>query len=120
MKKYTFFALAFMWLLSSSAFASSAGLKAQVRFELPPNAKTVAQAASWLLEPHGYRLVLSGATAPREASAIALQPLPAGLPKGRVMTIEEALLAITESDQAVVIDNDNQLVSFELIQGGTQ
>ncbi len=119
MKKITFIALAFTLLFSSSAFASSAGLKAQVRFMLPPHVNTVAQAAAWLLEPHGYRLLLTD-NAPREASAIALQSLPAGLPKGRVMSIEDALLAITTSDQAVVIDNEHQLVSFELYQGGAQ
>ncbi|MEM7083748.1 MAG: hypothetical protein AAF465_13540 [Pseudomonadota bacterium] len=119
MKNFLIIALASTWLISSSAFASSAGLKAQVRFELPSHITTVAQAADWFLEPHGYRLALGG-NAPREASAIALQSLPAALPNGRVMTIEDALLAITLDDQAVVIDNEHKLVSFELFLGGAQ
>lgn len=119
MKNFLIIALASTWLFSSSAIASSAGLKAQVRFELPSHITTVAQAADWFLEPHGYRLALGG-HAPREASAIALQPLPAALPNGRVMSIEDALLAITLEDQAVVIDTQNKLVSFELYTGGVQ
>ncbi len=119
MKKYIFLSLALTCLFTSTAFAASTGLKAQVRFDLPRNVKTVSQAAMWFLEPHGYRLALGG-VAPQEAIAIALQPLPNTLPNGRVMTIEAALLAITQNNQAVVIDNNHKLVSFEIYIGGVQ
>ncbi len=113
-------ALALTGLISlSTTVGASLGLKAQVRFELPSHITTIGAAADWFLEPHGYELLLSG-TAPIEARAIAVQSLPPTLPHGRVMSVEDALLAITTSSQAVIVDVNNRLVSFELHRGGVQ
>lgn len=95
----------------SDPLRHSNALKAQLRFELPAEITTIGASALYFLEPHGYTLAL-GAHTPPESRSIVIEPLPAPLPWGRVMSIEDALLVITRDHHRVVIDHANKLVSF--------
>lgn len=87
-------------------------LESEIRFVLPPGAKTIQQAASYFLEPHQYRLLSSDPV----AVSIMSRPIPASAPTGGLMTIEEALLGLVEPTEAVVIDTDHRLVTFNKLE----
>lgn len=95
-------------LFSSVVQAEVNYLESQVRFYLPSDIKTIREAAVYFLSTHQYRLIEKDPI----ARAIAQRPIPAGMPMGKIMTIEEALLGITSEDEAVIIDTKNRLVTF--------
>jgi hypothetical protein len=87
-------------------------LELRTRLVLPPDIKTVAQAAQYLLEPTGYKLVLSCRYCPTDSAAIATKPIsPLGL-KSQVTTIERALILVAGSNVRLQIDDDAKIVSY--------
>lgn len=92
--------------------ASVQPLERLTRTRLPPSARTVEQAASWLLEPSGYRLLLVCAGCPAEAAEIGRKPVsPLGL-KPQLTTIKRALVLVAGSDVRLLVDDQSRLVSF--------
>lgn len=109
----TFFKLSLgllLFVLSSQANAKNP-LKRQVRFVLPNGVDTVAEATHYFIEPHGFKLYF-GENAPRLSKRIASSRLQRSLPTGRVMTIENAILSLLPENQALIVDLENKLVSF--------
>lgn len=92
--------------------ASVQPLERLTRTRIPPSARTVEQAASWLLEPSGYRLLLVCAGCPAEAAEIGRKPVsPLGL-KLQLTTIKRALVLVAGSDVRLLVDDQSRLVSF--------
>lgn len=92
--------------------ASVQPLERLTRTRIPPSSRTVEQAASWLLEPSGYRLALTCTGCPTEAAEIARKPIsPLGL-KPQLTTIKRALVLVAGSDVRLVVDDQARLVSF--------
>jgi|GEM_PF-2624873 len=101
--KFVFFLL----ILFSASANAGYDLKTQLRFYLPPSIQTVGAAVNYFITPHKYQVVKSD-----KVERILGRSLPRGLPYGSVLTVEQALLAVTETDEAVIIDRQNQLISF--------
>jgi len=87
-------------------------LEMLTRTRIPPSAHTVEQAASYLLEPAGYRLVLSCAGCPAEAAEIGRKPISPLALKPQLTTIKRALVLVAGSDAHLVVDDNARLVSF--------
>jgi hypothetical protein len=98
---------------SSIACAYDSPLKSQTRVNLPASVNSVASAANYFISPHRYKITVIGAS-PHEALSIAQQRIPATVPKGAVMTVEEALLSLLHRNQVLIIDNHARLISFGL------
>ncbi len=96
---------------SSSGFALDNSLKSQTRLYLPAGIKTVAEAAQYFISPHNYKVMYRG-NAPGEAYRISQQTLPATMPRGSVMTVENALLTLIGNDQILIVDTEHKLISF--------
>jgi hypothetical protein len=104
-------------LLSAACFhahADNQELKSQVRFIVPSEANTVAEAAEYFIKPHKYEITYSG-TAPAEAMEIANQPIPEVIRRGTIMSIEQAILSMLREDQALIIDTEAKRISFGLV-----
>lgn len=87
-------------------------LERLTRTRIPPSARTVEQAASWLLEPSGYRLLLVCDGCPAEAAEIGRKPIsPLGL-KPQLTTVKRALVLVAGSDVRLLVDDQARLVSF--------
>lgn len=87
-------------------------LERLTRTRIPPSVRTVEQAASWLLEPSGYRLLLVCSGCPVEAAEIGRKPVsPLGL-KPQLTTIKRALILVAGSDVRLLVDDQSRLVSF--------
>lgn len=99
------------FIVSSQVSAIENPLKLQVRFNLEEGTSTIHKAAQYFIEPHGYRVQYVG-SAPSEAIAIASKQLPINLPYGKLLTIESALLELLHTDQKLIIDTQNKLISF--------
>ena len=102
-------------VLMAAAAAQAGGynrLKLNVTTVLPPEVKTVGEAAFYLTFPAGYSL-LTKSPAPQESEAIAARPVSPLFPRGRMMTIESALLELIGSDARLVVDHEHRLYSFE-------
>ncbi|MGE5515983.1 MAG: hypothetical protein ACM31D_09185 [Bacteroidota bacterium] len=92
--------------------ASAQPLERLTRTRIPPSARTVEQAASWLLEPSGYHLVLVCDGCPSEAVEIGRKPVsPLGL-KPQITTIKRALVLVAGSEVRLLVDDKSRLVSF--------
>ena len=89
-------------------------LNRQIRMQIPKNIKHVDQAVLYVLSATPYKLAL-GYPASGSASIIAMQPIPPEAFEGDVMTIANALLMLIGEDNQLLIDADNQLISFEQI-----
>lgn len=113
MKKHITSIMAACLLASAAgqALAMENPLKVQARFVLPQDIKTVEQAARYFIEPYGYAVQYRGSS-PSEARLIGQTALGPGLPKGKIMSVETALLKLLDDDEMLIIDNDNRLISF--------
>ena len=80
------------------------------RLNLQQNVTTVEQAVNWLLQPTSYSVV---ARTP-EARMILSEPLSPLAQKPEFMTIEEALLMVIGANNRLVVDHDNDLITFEV------
>lgn len=86
-------------------------LNAQVRFSLPESVDTVGQAFVYFLAPYGYHLTTLPPASPRASEGLRA-PLPFPLPIQQVLTVKEALLAVTPEAWGLVIDRDHKLLSL--------
>lgn len=75
---------------------------------------SVGELASYLLSRIGYSLV-TGFPAPADAPSIAGRPVNPAIFKQDILTIQEILVAAIGSDNKLIVDVPNQLVSFEAI-----
>lgn len=84
------------------------------RLELPPTVRTVQQAATYLLEPTGYRLVAVCGNCPPESAEIAAKPISplafAGQPF--LTSITRALILVGGSRTRLVVDDQTHLVRY--------
>ena len=86
-------------------------LNAQVRFSLPDSVDTVGQAFVYFLAPYGYHLTTLPPASPKAVEGLR-EPLPFPLPIQQVLTVKEALLAVTPPGWGLVIDRDSKLISL--------
>ena len=86
-------------------------LNAQVRFSLPDSVDTVGQAFVYFLAPYDYHLTTLPPASPKAGEGLR-EPLPFPLPIQQVLTVKEALLAVTPPAWGLVIDRDNKLISL--------
>lgn len=114
--KRLLFILVFLLSFSFASFASPTynELHIGTRLSFDPRIRTVKQACEWVLRPTGYKLVVSH-PAPFDALEIARSPMSPLVQDqlGRAVSIEEALLLVIGSDNRLVVDHKNKLVSFE-------
>jgi hypothetical protein len=82
------------------------------RLQLPAHVHTVQDAADYLLEPSGYRLVTTCPQCPPEGPEIARKPIsPLGL-HPQLTTIKRAVLLISGSGVHLLVDDDAKQVAF--------
>lgn len=89
-------------------------LRTGTQLALPDAIKTVEQATQYLIAPTGYSLMLPNASM-RETAAILNRGLSQQVRITGYATIENALLIIAGDDVRLVVDHENKLLSFELI-----
>lgn len=77
----------------------------------PEDAKTVGDAARYLLEPTGYTLV-TAYPAPGDAIQLANSRIPPIAKVHRTMPIIDALQLLIGNDNWIVIDRNHKLISF--------
>lgn len=77
----------------------------------PEDAKTVGDAARYLLEPSGYTLV-TAYPAPNDAIQLANSRIPPIAKVHRTMPIIDALQLLIGNDHWIVIDRNHKLISF--------
>lgn len=106
-----FVSFAALCLVSVVVRAEIDPLNVYMRTAYPPEAKTVSDAAEFLLEPTGYELKLD-APAPRDAQELASQPITPIARLHRTMTIIDALLVLVGTEHYLVIDREHKLISF--------
>jgi hypothetical protein len=81
------------------------------RLQLPAYVHTVQDAAEYLLEPSGYRLVTTCPRCPPEAPEIARKPIsPLGL-HPQLTTIKRAVLLVSGSGVHLLVDDDAKQVT---------
>ncbi|WP_157871105.1 hypothetical protein [Gluconacetobacter diazotrophicus] len=117
------------WLLSALGLAACAEKPAAplptvssmtmvTRLEYPTNAKTVADAARFILRPTGYHLVTQCPNCPPEAQIIADKPIsPLGL-NPQITTVSRALILIGGSRTALLVDPDHKAIAYTWAQPG--
>lgn len=86
-------------------------LSLYARTAWPEDVKTVADAARYLLEPSGYRLV-TNYPAPSEAIKLASRNIPPIAKLHRTMPIIDALQLLAGEGNYVIVDHNHHLVSF--------
>lgn len=104
-----------LFLAPVSAWAITDPLNAQVRFSLPESVETVGQALAYFLAPSDYHVTTLPPASPKAREALRAA-LPFPLPIQRVLTVKEALLAVTPEVWGLVIDRENKLISLEPYQ----
>ena len=113
----TLCALAFVPMVSFAQDAKTAKpyimdpLSLYARTVYPEDAKTVGDAARYLLEPTGYRLV-TNYPAPNDAVSLAGERIPPIAKIHRTMPIIDALQLLIGTDHWIVIDRNHRLISF--------
>jgi len=95
-----------------AAVASAADpLSWLIRTTYPSEVKTVLQAAEYLTEHTGYRVVVRY-PAPLDSLQIASQPVPPIAHLNRTMSVSDALLVLIGNDNSLVVDQEHKLLSF--------
>lgn len=74
--------------------------------------KTVAEATHWILGPTGYHLT-TAYPAPESSIQLAEKPIPPVMKMNRTLPIIDALQLLIGTNNTVIIDRRNHLVSFE-------
>ena len=100
-----------LWVYPLTGWAITDPLNAQVRFSLPDSVDTVGQALTYFLAPSQYRLTTLPPASPKAREGLH-SALPFPLPIQRVLTVKQALLAVTPEAWGLVIDRENKLVSL--------
>ena len=118
MKKFSCLVLALM--LPSACFAAGySPLKIGTALNLPREITNVGQAAQYLLEPIGYKVVVPN-EAQQSTLAILNRPVSPVAAKYGLTTIENALLVLIGEDSRLVVDYTHKLISFEPLPGGAR
>jgi hypothetical protein len=87
-------------------------LELLTRLQLPAYVHTVHDAADYLLEPSGYRLVTTCDLCPAEGAEIARKPIsPLGL-HPQITTIKRAVLLVSGSGVHLLVDDSARQVAF--------
>lgn len=86
-------------------------LSLYTRTVYPEDVKTVGDAARYLLEPSGYRLV-TNYPAPKDAVSIAGESIPPIAKIHRTMPVIDALQILIGNDHWIIIDRNHKLISF--------
>ncbi len=94
-----------------SGWAITDPFNAQVRFSLPDRVKTVGQALAYFLAPSQYHLTTLPPASPKAGEGLRAG-LPFPLPIQQVLTVKEALLAVTPESWILVIDREHKLISL--------
>ncbi len=94
-----------------SGWAITDPLNAQVRFSLPESVETVGQAFVYFLAPSQYHITTLPPASPKAKEGLRAA-LPFPLPVQKVLTVKEALLAVTPEAWVLVIDRENKLISL--------
>lgn len=91
-----------------------------VRMTLPPDARTVGDAAEYLLEGSGYSLVLFCKQCPKAAPRLAAEPVsPLAFAKpNEITSATRALLLILGEHRQLIVDDQLHLVTFDRIGAG--
>jgi hypothetical protein len=100
-----------LWVYPLTGWAITDPLNAQVRFSLPDSVETVGQALTYFLAPSQYRLTTLPPASPKAREGLRAA-LPFPLPIQRVLTVKEALLAVTPEAWSLVIDRENKLIAL--------
>lgn len=110
----TLFRIISIVFLLSSALPSLADvdpLRLSIRTNYPTELTTVGQGIQWLLEATDYQLVLR-TPAPSDAISLASKPIPPMARLVRIMSIEDAMLALIGTENYLVIDRQHKLISL--------
>ena len=87
-----------------------------VRSTLPPEIKTIGEAAEYYAQIIGYTLKITP-PAPIESARISDEPISILVKKGMIIPIDEAILGLLKEEYSLVIDKEHKLFSFkEVIQ----
>ena len=86
-------------------------LSLYARTVYPEDVKTVGDAAQYLLEPTGYKLV-TAYPAPSDAISLVNDRVPPIAKVHRTMPIIDALQILIGNDHWIVIDRNHRLISF--------
>lgn len=86
-------------------------LSLYARTVYPEDVKTVGEAARYLLEPTGYRLV-TAYPAPSDAVRLVNERIPPVAKIHRTMPIVDALQLLIGTDHWIVVDRNHMLISF--------
>lgn len=92
-----------------------------VRMTLPPDARTIGDAAEYLLEGSGYSLVLFCKRCPKEAPRLAAEPVsPLAFAKpNEITSATRALLLILGEGRRLIVDDQLRLVTFDRTGGAS-
>lgn len=82
------------------------------RLEYPKSAKTVQEAAEYILRPTGYHLVVDCPNCGPEAREIAEKPPSPLSLRPEITTIARALILIGGSRTAIVVDADHHAIAY--------
>ena len=115
MKKLTLLAIALLLPLPGIAAVYNP-LKVGTSLNLPGELTNVGQAAQYILEPTGYKLVVPN-EAQQDTLAILNRPVSPVAVKYGFTTIENALLVLIGSDARIVVDREHKLITFEMMPG---
>ncbi|KXV49658.1 hypothetical protein AD945_03765 [Gluconobacter albidus] len=88
------------------------------RLEYPTNAKTVADAARFILRPTGYHLVTQCPNCPPEAQIIADKPISPLALNPQITTVSRALIMIGGSRTGLLVDPDHKAIAYTWAQPG--
>ncbi len=94
-----------------SGWAMTDPLNTQVRFMLPHTVNTVGQALAYFLAPSQYHLTTLPPASPKAGEGLRAE-LPFPLPIQQVLTVKEALLAVTPEAWSLVIDREHKLIAL--------
>jgi hypothetical protein len=86
-----------------------------VRLPVPGDRRTVADAATYLLGPTPYHLLLGGPFCPPEAGEIAAKPISPLASKPAITSIKRALVLVAGSRARLLIDEDAKSITFAYV-----
>lgn len=87
-------------------------LSVYVRTSYPADVNTVGEAARYVLEPTGYRLVITRVASPT-ASRMAAESIPPIAKLNRTMPVIDALQLLIGLNHWVIVDPTHKLVTFQ-------
>ncbi|MCZ4283083.1 hypothetical protein O4H49_20025 [Kiloniella laminariae] len=134
MLRYALFGMAGIFLVSGCSATSSqetegplvvspvvelspSGLSALTRMSFPAETKSVGEAARFLLEPTGYRLLVQCFGCSADAVKIVSDPISPLAFVDEITSVKRALALVGGTDTKLVIDEENKLVSYDFKRG---